>query len=32
MFYDFEQTDDFLYEQALAEYWDCPEAFYDDEV
>ena len=31
MFYDFEQIDDFLYEQALEEYWGCPEALYDDE-
>lgn len=31
MFYDFEQIDDFLYEQAFEEYWNCPEAFYDDE-
>lgn len=31
MFYNFEQIDDFLYEQALEEFWDCPEALYADD-
>ena len=31
MFYDPEQIDDYLYEEAIAEYWNCPEDFYDDE-
>ena len=31
MFYDFEQIDNFLYEEALEEFWDCPEALYTDD-
>lgn len=29
--FDMNQISDYSYEQALAEYWDCPEALLDDE-
>jgi hypothetical protein len=31
MFYNFDNIDDYLYEKALEEYWDCPEAFIEEE-
>lgn len=31
MFYNFDNIDDYLYEKALEEYWDCPEALTEEE-
>jgi hypothetical protein len=31
MFYNFDNIDDYLYEKALEEYWDCPEALIEEE-
>ena len=31
MFYNFDNIDDYLYEEALEEYWDCPEALIEEE-
>ena len=31
MFYNFDNIDDYLYEKALEEYWDCPEVLIEEE-
>ena len=31
MFYNFENIDDYLFEKAVKEYWDCPEALIYEE-
>ena len=31
MFYNFDNIDDYLYEKALEEYWDGPEALIEEE-
>ena len=31
MFYNFDNIDDYLYEKALEEYWNCPEALIEEE-
>lgn len=31
MFYNFDNIDDYLYEKALEEYWDCPETLIEEE-
>lgn len=31
MFYNFDNIDDYLYEETLEEYWDCPEALIEEE-
>lgn len=31
MFYNFDNIDDYLYEKALEEYWDCPKALIEEE-